>query len=48
MEKSNLNDAYQLAGCTMVDNLKFEDTQNGLKAFASKQKPVWSHSDKKL
>ena len=32
----------------MVDNLKYLDTQDGLKAFASKQKPKWSNKDTKL
>ena len=44
----DLNDAYRVASQAMVDNLKFEDTQSGLKAFAAKTKPKWSHSDKKI
>ena len=47
IEKPNLNDAYEYASTVMNDNLKYEDTQNGLKAFAAKQKPKWSHSTKK-
>lgn len=44
----DLSEAYRVAGNAMVDNLKYEDTQSGLKAFASKSKPKWSHSSKKL
>ncbi|CAF0874671.1 unnamed protein product [Brachionus calyciflorus] len=47
-ERPNLNDAYKIACNAMVDNLKYEDTQLGLKAFASKSKPIWNHSDKKI
>jgi hypothetical protein len=32
----------------MIENLNYEDTQNGLKSFAQKKKPVWTHSDKKV
>lgn len=32
----------------MLDNLKYEDTQNGFKSFAEKKKPIWSHSENKL
>jgi enoyl-CoA hydratase/carnithine racemase len=43
----NLEKAYCVATEAMLDNLKYEDTQNGLNAFASKKKPIWSHSNKK-
>ncbi len=32
----------------MINNLKFVDTQDGLKAFASKKKPTWMHDGKKI
>lgn len=47
IEMKNLEDAYKIAGETMVNNLKYEDTQSGLEAFAAKRKPQWSHSNKK-
>ena len=48
IEQSSLSEAYKQASCAMVDNLKYEDTQSGLEAFASKKKPVWSNSNKKV
>jgi len=44
----DLASAYRAASEAMVDNLKYEDTQSGLKAFAAKTKPKWSHSSKKI
>jgi enoyl-CoA hydratase/carnithine racemase len=48
IKQADIRDAYRIAAEAMVDNLKYEDTQSGLKAFASKTKPVWTHSDKKI
>lgn len=48
VEKPAIEDAYKIGCKTMLENLKFEDTQSGLKSFASKQKPVWSHSSNKV
>lgn len=49
LNEPNIEDAYRKIGCkTMLENLKFEDTQSGLKAFASKQKPVWSNLPDKV
>lgn len=48
IELNDLSDAYKVASEAMLENLKFEDTQSGLKAFASKSKPVWTHSENKL
>ena len=35
------NQAYVLAGNTMVDNLKLDDGKEGIDAFVEKRKPVW-------
>lgn len=48
IETPELEDAYKIASQVMLDNLKYEDTQLGLKAFATKKKPIWTHSAKKL
>ncbi len=48
LEKNSIESAYKIASETMVDNLKYEDTQSGLKAFSEKKKPTWSHSNKKI
>lgn len=48
IEKTDLNFAYKVACEAMIDNLNYTDTQSGLKAFASKQKPVWSHKSTKI
>ena len=45
-QTEHLNEAYKIACDAMLDNLKFEDTQSGLKAFANKKKPIWSHTNK--
>lgn len=47
-EMNHLSDAYRVASAAMVDNLKYVDTQQGLKAFANKKKPSWSHSNEKI
>ena len=47
IEKSSIDEAYCLAEKVMIENLQYEDTQNGLISFALKKKPVWTHSDKK-
>lgn len=47
IKQNDMKNAYKLASNTMIENLKYEDTQSGLKAFASKTKPKWSHSNKK-
>jgi hypothetical protein len=36
-----------VANQAMLENLKYNETQDGLKAFALKKKPVWTHDDKK-
>ncbi|XP_041361510.1 enoyl-CoA hydratase domain-containing protein 3, mitochondrial-like isoform X2 [Gigantopelta aegis] len=38
--------AYRLAGKVMIDNLALYDGQEGVKSFAEKRKPIWSHSTK--
>jgi enoyl-CoA hydratase/carnithine racemase len=48
IESACLEDAYDVASKYMVDNLRYQDTQDGLKALSAKQKPVWTHSNKKL
>jgi enoyl-CoA hydratase/carnithine racemase len=45
---NNLEKAYEVAGKTMVDNIKLKDTQIGMKAFKLKSKPVWTHSNDKI
>ena len=45
---ADIKSAYEIGTSAMLDTVKYEDTQSGLKAFASKKKPVWSHSDSKL
>lgn len=45
---SDLEAAYKVASGAMLDNLTIADTQSGLKAFAQKKKPVWTHSDEKI
>ncbi|RNA21170.1 enoyl- hydratase domain-containing mitochondrial [Brachionus plicatilis] len=48
IEAPELSDAYKIASEVMLDNLMYEDTQLGLNAFATKTKPIWTHSAKKL
>lgn len=48
LDKSDLSYAYNLACEAMLDNLTYTDTQSGLKAFANKQKPVWTHKNSKI
>ena len=40
--------AGEVLGISIRENLKFEDTQSGLKAFAAKKKPIWSNSPNKI
>lgn len=37
------NDAYRLAGSTMVENLNYQDAQEGINAFLEKRKPKWTN-----
>ncbi|CAB3997826.1 enoyl- hydratase domain-containing 3, mitochondrial [Paramuricea clavata] len=39
------DDAYRIAGQVMVDNLKLQDGNEGIKAFIEKRKPQWTHAD---
>ncbi len=48
IEQNDIQDAYEVASKAMCENLRYEDSQRGLSAFAAKKKPVWSHSDKKV
>ncbi len=48
INKSDINQAYDIACETMLDNLKYSDTQSGLDAFANKKKPIWSHQNTKI
>lgn len=48
INEARLEDAYEIGCQAMLDNLEFEDTQLGLKAFAQKKKPVWSNVANKV
>lgn len=48
IEKSDLSFAYTLAEACMLENLTIADTQMGLKSFANKKKPIWSHQDTRI
>jgi enoyl-CoA hydratase/carnithine racemase len=37
------DEAYRIAGQVMVDNLKLQDGNEGIKAFIEKRKPQWTH-----
>ncbi|XP_028404305.1 enoyl-CoA hydratase domain-containing protein 3, mitochondrial-like [Dendronephthya gigantea] len=39
------DEAYRIAGKVMVDNLKLEDGNEGIKAFIEKRKPKWTHAE---
>jgi enoyl-CoA hydratase/carnithine racemase len=38
------DEAYRIAGQVMVDNLKLQDGNEGIKAFIEKRKPQWTHA----
>ncbi|CAG7815782.1 unnamed protein product [Allacma fusca] len=40
--------ALRQGGQVMVENLSFEDSQEGLRSFKEKRKPTWSHDSTKL
>ena len=42
------DEAYKLAGDTMVKNLTLRDSQEGIKAFLEKRKPIYSNTDEKM
>lgn len=39
--------AYATASRVMVENLALADGQEGIRAFAEKRRPVWSHAEEK-
>ena len=39
--KENRDEAYCIAGNVMVDNLTYQDAQEGIRAFFEKRPPVW-------
>lgn len=41
-----IEDAYRAGEETMLHNLTYRDTQEGISAFKEKRKPKWEHSDK--
>lgn len=42
------SDAYRMGERVMVDNLQYEDAQEGITAFVEKRVPVWKNTDKKV
>jgi len=42
--ESGLNDAFELAGDAMVNNLKLEDAAEGIEAFLAKRPPHWRNA----
>lgn len=40
-----LKQAYKFGGERMVENLKYDDAQEGINAFVLKRKPNWSHRE---
>ena len=45
--ETDIKSAADAMGDAMVENLSFLDTQNGIKSFLKKEKPVWTHTDAK-
>uniref|UniRef100_A0A1I8PMP7 Enoyl-CoA hydratase domain-containing protein 3, mitochondrial n=1 Tax=Stomoxys calcitrans TaxID=35570 RepID=A0A1I8PMP7_STOCA len=39
----SIEEAYKLGSLKMTENLKLSDSQEGVKSFMEKRKPVWSH-----
>ena len=39
------DEAYQLASDTMLENVKLQDSQEGINAFVEKRKPKWTNTD---
>uniref|UniRef100_A0AC35THX9 Enoyl-CoA hydratase domain-containing protein 3, mitochondrial n=1 Tax=Rhabditophanes sp. KR3021 TaxID=114890 RepID=A0AC35THX9_9BILA len=42
------SDAYRYAESVMVENLKLQDTQEGLQAFVEKRDPIYTHNGLKM
>ena len=40
-----LTQALDQGGQVMVDNLQFQDAQEGIAAFVEKRRPQWCHTD---
>ena len=45
--ETDIKSAADAMGDAMVENLSFLDTQNGIKSFLKKEKPVWTHTNAK-
>ena len=41
--ETSLDEAYEIAGTTMVENLEHEDAREGFAAFLEKRPPNWGH-----
>ena len=44
----SLDAAYRAGAEVMVDNLSYQDAQEGIRAFKEKRKPVFTHTDRRL